>query len=210
LITSGDCRRCLLIALAAAGLLAAGCRREMRDQKRLDPLESSDFFPDGRAARAPVPGTVARGQLGADRHFETGMVDGKLATTFPEPVTRELLARGRERFEIFCTPCHGQLGDGQGMVVRRGFKQPSSFHVDRLRGAPPGYFFDVMSNGFGVMSSYASQVPPADRWAIAAYIRALQRSQRATVADLPPDEQARLESEARGAVRPESEGQGHD
>jgi len=176
----------------AASLLAAGCRNDMRDQPRSDPLESSRFFPDGLASRTPVPGTVARGQLGGDLHFETGMVSGKLATTFPYPVSAEALARGLQRFAIFCTPCHGQLGDGQGMVVRRGFKQPSSFHVDRLRAAPPGYFFDVMTNGFGTMSSYASQVPAADRWAIAAYIRALQRSQHATLADLPPAEQARL------------------
>ena len=186
--------------------LASGCHRDMRDQPRSDPLEASDFFSDGVASRTPVAGTVARGQLKADSHFETGMVNGKLVTTFPAPVTEEMLARGRERFGIYCMPCHGQLGDGQGMVVRRGFKQPSSFHVDRLRAAPPGYFFDVMTNGFGVMSSYASQVPPADRWAIAAYIRALQRSQYATLADVPAAERERLEHEpaARAQARADS------
>jgi len=178
----------LLAVLATAG----GCHNDMRDQPRSDPLEASDFFSDGVASRSPVPGTVARGQLKADAQLESGMVDGKLATSFPYPVTADMLARGRERFGIFCTPCHGQLGDGQGMVVRRGFKQPSSFHVDRLRAAPPGYFFDVMTNGFGVMSSYASQVPVADRWAIAAYIRALQRSQYARLADVPAAERERL------------------
>ena len=186
----------------------------MRDQPRSDPLEASDFFADGVASRSPVPGTVARGQLKADVLLETGMVEGKLATTFPYPVTEAMLLRGRERFGIYCTPCHGQLGDGQGMVVRRGFKQPSSFHVDRLRGAPAGYFFDVMSNGFGVMSSYASQVPVADRWAIVAYIRALQRSQYATLADLPVAERERLLAEpvvARAAA-PDSQpaGTGHE
>jgi mono/diheme cytochrome c family protein len=187
-------------SLLAAGAIALGCRNDMRDQPRSEPLESSRFFPDGLASRSPVPGTVARGQLGEDRHFETGMVDGKLATTFPRPVTAATLAHGRERFEIFCTPCHGQLGDGQGMVVRRGFKQPTSFHVDRLRAAPPGYFFDVMTNGFGTMASYASQVPAADRWAIAAYIRALQRSQHAKLEDLTPAERERLLAQPPGAA----------
>jgi mono/diheme cytochrome c family protein len=182
----------LLAVLLAMMLVAGGCHRDMRDQPRSDPLEASDFFSDGVASRSPVPGTVARGQLKADPQLETGLVDGKLATAFPYPVTAEMIVRGRERYGIFCTPCHGQLGDGQGMVVRRGFKQPSSFHVDRLRGAPPGYLFDVMTNGFGVMSSYASQVPVADRWAIAAYIRALQRSQYATLADVPATERERL------------------
>jgi mono/diheme cytochrome c family protein len=190
-----------LAALLAVMLAAGGCHRDMRDQPRSDPLETSDFFSDGVASRSPIPGTVARGQLKADTQLETGLVNGKLATTFPYPVTAEMLARGQERFGIFCTPCHGQLGDGKGMVVRRGFKQPSSFHVDRLRGAPPGYLFDVMTNGFGVMSSYASQVPVADRWAIAAYIRALQRSQYATLADLPAEERERLLREPAPAGR---------
>jgi mono/diheme cytochrome c family protein len=195
LITSRLVKQALAALVVVAAAVATGCRRDMRDQARLDPLEHSDFFPDGLASRPPVPGTVAQGQLAADTHFETGMVDGKLATTFPAPVTAAMLARGRERFGIYCTPCHGQLGDGRGMVVRRGFKQPSSFHVDRLRQAPPGYLFDVMTNGFGVMSSYASQVPVPDRWAIAAYIRALQRSQNATLADVPEPERGRLEAE---------------
>jgi mono/diheme cytochrome c family protein len=180
------------MAALLATLAVAGCHVDMRDQPRVDPLERADFFADGQSARPPIPGTVARGELKADPHFETGMVGGKLVTTFPFPVTAEVLARGRERYQIFCTPCHGQLGDGRGMVVQRGFKQPASFHIDRLRAAPPGYFFDVMTNGFATMPSYASQVPVADRWAIAAYVRALQRSQNATLADVPPDVQAEL------------------
>jgi mono/diheme cytochrome c family protein len=199
--TSQSPRLVALLAVLLAMMLAAGCNRDMRDQPRSDPLEASDFFSDGVASRSPVPGTVARGQLKADAQLETGMVHGKLAAVFPYPVTSEMLVRGRERYGIFCTPCHGQLGDGQGMVVRRGFKQPSSFHVDRLRGAPPGYFFDVMTNGFGVMSSYASQVPVADRWAIAAYIRALQRSQYAGLADVPATERERLLREPPTAPR---------
>jgi mono/diheme cytochrome c family protein len=183
----------MLGAVILAAAFAAGCHVDMRDQARVDPLESVDFFADGQGARPPIPGTVARGELKADPHLETGLVGGKLVTTFPFAVTAEVLARGQERYRIFCTPCHGQLGDGRGMVVQRGFKQPSSFHVDRLRVAPPGYFFDVMTNGFATMPSYASQVPVADRWAIAAYVRALQRSQNATLADVPADARPELE-----------------
>jgi mono/diheme cytochrome c family protein len=139
---------------------------------------------------------VARGELREDARFYTGRLpDGALTAELPVPLTRELLARGHQRFDIFCSPCHGRLGEGTGMVVRRGFKQPSTYHVDRLRQAPIGYFFDVMSNGFGVMSSYASQIPPEDRWAIAAYVRALQLSQNFEAARLAPEDRARLDAE---------------
>jgi mono/diheme cytochrome c family protein len=185
--------RVIRTALLLGAVAAAGCHVDMRDQPRVDPLESVGFFADEQGARPPIPGTVARGELKADSHLEMGMVGGKLVTTFPFPVTAEVLARGRERYQIFCTPCHGQLGDGRGMVVQRGFKQPASFHIDRLRVASAGYFFDVMTNGFATMPSYASQVPVADRWAIAAYIRALQRSQNATLADVPADARPELE-----------------
>lgn len=166
---------------------AAGCRQDMHDQPRVKPMARSDFFDDKRAARPLVDGTVARGQLRDDDHLYTGRIGKELATTYPFPVTADVLKRGQQRYTIYCTPCHGQLGNGEGMVVQRGFKRPTSFHIDRLRNAAPGYYFDVMTNGFGAMSDYASQVPVNDRWAIAAYIRALQLSQHATVADVPAE-----------------------
>ena len=185
------------LALCLASALGAACRQDMHDQPRVKPLARSDFFDDKRASRPPVEGTVARGQLRDDEHLYTGKVGKELATTYPFPITAQVLARGRERFTIYCTPCHGQLGMGEGMVVRRGFKRPTSFHIDRLREAPPGYFFDVMTNGFGAMSDYSAQVPVDDRWAIAAYIRALQISQHVSVADLPDKARAEL---GRGAA----------
>jgi cytochrome c553 len=188
-------------ALAAAALVlalaAGGCRQDMHDQPRYKPLAASDFFANGSSAR-PLPAhTVARGQLRADALFYTGITpEGDPTPVLPMPVTRALLERGHQRFDIFCSPCHGRTGEGNGMVVRRGFKQPSSYHVDRLRQAPAGYFFDIMTNGFGVMPSYAAQVPPEDRWAIVAYIRALQLSQDFDAARLDPAERARLDAPA--------------
>ena len=176
-------------------LLLWGCRQDMHDQARYEPLETSDFFTDGRASRPLLPGTVARGQLRTDTHLYSGKVEGQLVETLPFPVTPALLARGQERYNIFCAPCHDRVGSGAGMIVRRGLRHPPSFHIDRLREAPIGHFFDVMSNGFGVMADYAAQVPPADRWAIAAYLRALQLSQHATLADVPADIQQRLQRE---------------
>lgn len=175
-------------------LLAAGCRQEMADQPRYDPLEPSAFFPDGRAARPVVAGTVARGQLREDDHLWRGRVAGELAATLPFPVTRELLERGRDRFNIFCAPCHDQAGTGKGMIVRRGFRPPPSLHDPRLREAPAGHFFDVMTGGFGAMPDYAAQIPVADRWAIVAYVRALQLSQYAPAGELGPAERQRLEA----------------
>jgi hypothetical protein len=175
-------------------LLLAGCRQKMADQPRYEPLAHSTFFDDGRAARPLEEGTVARGQLRNDRHLYTGKEGDKLVDTFPFAVTLERLARGQERYNIFCSPCHDRVGTGQGMIVRRGYRAPESFHIDRLRQAPAGYFFDVMTNGFGVMSDYAQQVHPEDRWAIVAYIRALQLSQHATLADVPENQRRQLES----------------
>lgn len=185
-------RTWLVAGALALGLLTAGCQQEMADQARYDPLEASDFFNDGRSARPLVPGTVARGQLKTDEHFYTGKVNGQLATTFPFPITREVLDRGEERFNIFCAPCHDRAGTGLGIVVRRGYRQPSSYHIDRLRSVAVGHFFDVMTNGFGAMPDYAAQIPPRDRWAIAAYVRALQLSQNATLDEVPPEERPRL------------------
>lgn len=178
--------------IAIGALVLAGCSQQMSEQPRYEPLQASPFFEDGRASRPLVPGTVARGHLRADEHFSTGRSAGALADTLPFPVTREVLARGQERFDIFCAPCHGRLGNGQGMVVRRGYSPPPSFHIDRLREAPVGHFFEVITKGFGAMPDYAVQVPAGDRWAIAAYMRALQLSEHATLADVPPGERHRL------------------
>ncbi len=169
----------------------------MAETGREHPLDASTFFPDGRSSRPLVPGTVARGELRADQVFYTGKSGETLVDTLPFPLTREVLERGRERFEIFCSPCHGRVGTGDGMVVRRGLRPPPSFHIERLRAAPLGHFFDVMTNGLGVMSDYAAQVRPRDRWAIAAYIRALQFSQAAPLADLTPAERQRFEAPGR-------------
>ena len=185
-----SCRsRVVLVAL-----VLVACRQEMADQPRIDPLEASTFFRDARSARPLVPGTVARGSWPEDEQLRTGKVGGVLAVNFPFPVTRDVLTRGRERFEIFCTPCHDHTGSGQGMIVRRGFRRPESFHAERLRQAPPGHFVDVMTNGFGAMKDYAAQVSPRDRWSIAAYIRALQLSQDARLGDVPEAERKQLEA----------------
>lgn len=172
----------------------AGCRQDMHDQPRYKPLAESSFFEDSRSARPLVPGTIARGNLRADEHLYTGKSGGALVKTFPFPVTREVLERGRQRYDIYCAPCHDRVGNGQGMVVRRGFRPPPSFHIDRLRDAPVGHFFDVITNGFGAMADYAAQVSPRDRWAITAYIRALQLSQRATLADVPGEKRQQLQA----------------
>ena len=178
-------RRNRLLLTIAAALALAGCRQDMHDAPRYEPLEASTFFTDGRSARTLVANTVARGTLREDEHLYQGTIDGQLTDMFPMPVTPELMARGRERFNIYCTPCHGRTGQGNGMIVQRGFRAPPSFHDERLRTAPVGYYVNVETNGFGAMSDYAAQVAVEDRWAIAAYIRALQLSQRATVDDVP-------------------------
>ena len=165
----------------------------MHDQPKYIPLRESAFFGDDRSARPIVEGTVARGHLHEDTLFYTGKVAGKDAEAFPIPITAPVLARGRERFDIYCAPCHGRTGGGDGMVVRRGFRRPPTFHQDRLRDAPVGHFFDVITNGFGAMPDYAAEVRPEDRWAIIAYVRALQLSEHATTADVPPDHRGDLE-----------------
>jgi cytochrome c553 len=195
----------LLLALATFG---AGCRQDMHDAPRYDPLEASAFSSfDGQSARPLVANTVARGQLHEDRHLYEGIVDGKPAETFPMPVTAEVMRRGQERFNIFCSPCHGRTGEGNGMIVQRGFRQPPSYHEDRLRNAPVGYFFDVMTHGFGAMQDYSAQVPVADRWAIAAYIRALQLSQRASIDDVPADLRGKLDTPEAAAGQPRASAQ---
>lgn len=159
----------------------------MHDQPKYEALEKSNFFEDGRASRPLVAGTVARGQLRADTFLYTGMIDGKPVDAFPFPITKDTLLRGQDRYNIYCTPCHDRVGNGLGMIVRRGLRRPPSFHIDRLRQEPPGHFYDVISNGFGAMQDYASQIEPRDRWAIVSYIRVLQRSQHASANDVPAD-----------------------
>ncbi len=174
---------CLLLAIT----LTAACRLDMHVQPRQNPLSRSDFFPDQRSERPPVEGTVARRQLHEDTYFYTGKIGNNPGDMMPFPVTKEVLDRGRERFNIYCAPCHSRLGDGNGFVPSRGFsRKPPSFHIVRLQKAPLGYFFDIMTEGFGIMPDYASQIPPQDRWDIVAYIRALQLSQNATMSDVPP------------------------
>lgn len=186
-----------MVCTAACLLLLTGCWFDMREQPKAKVLGQSDFFLDGQASRPLAADTVARGHLDLDMALYEGMnEDGTPIDAFPIEITREVLERGRQRFDIFCSPCHGRLGNGQGMIVQRGFKTPPSFHIDRLREAPPGHFYDAITNGFGVMYSYASRITPEDRWAIIAYIKALQLSQNATVDDVPPDQRNKLEEPA--------------
>ncbi|MCE9593176.1 MAG: cytochrome c [Planctomycetes bacterium] len=182
------------LAVLACAFASAGCRQDMHDQPKLRGMRGSAFFADGRGVRPTVPGTVARGRLNEDELLYTGKVDGKLADVFPFEITRKDLERGRERFGIYCTPCHDQTGSGGGMIVQRGMKRPPSYHIQRLRDQPPGYFFDVMTNGFGAMFDVSDRVKPEDRWRIAAYIRVLQLSQNGTLADVPPAERTKLEA----------------
>jgi mono/diheme cytochrome c family protein len=162
-----------------------GCRQDMHVQPKYVPEDPSTFFADGRSERQPVEGTVARGELRTDELLYTGRVNGTVVDVFPFPITAADLARGRERYNIYCSPCHDYTGSGNGMIVQRGFPSPPSFHLDRLRQAPAGHFFEVITNGVGRMYSYAARVAPEDRWRIAAYIRALQLSQHGAMTDVP-------------------------
>jgi hypothetical protein len=185
----------LALAFCAALGAVAGCRQDMHDQRKIQPLEASPFFADGRGSRHPVEGTIARGHLREDRHLYEGRCgagEGELCDTFPMPVTKDVLMRGQERFNIYCTPCHSRTGDGDGMVVRRGFQRPPSFHRDELRQAKIGYLFEVVTKGLGVMPAHATQIPVSDRWAIVAYIRALQLSRAAPIDDVPEPHKSEL------------------
>ena len=190
-------RRVLAAALrwscvTLCGLFILGCRLDMHVQPKYKPLDSSDFFSDGRSERPEVPGTVAHGHLRTDELLYTGKINGEPVDAFPFPITRAVLERGRERFNIYCSPCHDYTGSGRGLVVLRGFPPPPSYHIERLVKAPAGHFFDVITNGYGAMYSYAARVSPEDRWAIVAYIRALQLSQHAALEDVPAEERTRL------------------
>jgi mono/diheme cytochrome c family protein len=172
--------------------LISGCRQDMHNQPKYRPLRATTFFRDGSSARPLVEGTIARGTLQEDEAFFTGKVGGAAVTELPLAIDEHLLDRGENRYNIYCTPCHDRTGSGRGMVVQRGYRQPPSFHNERLRAAPPGHFFDVMTNGFGAMPDYRAQIAPRDRWAIVAYIRALQLSYRASPSDIPGGDPTKL------------------
>lgn len=195
-----------LLVSGAAMLFAAGCHTDMWVQPRVRPQRESDFFPDKMASRLPVEGTVARGHEKTDIAYYKGFENGKLVTEIPAAKAmselkvkdmKAFVSRGQERYRIYCTPCHGELGDGNGMIAQRGLslkKKPGNYHTDRLRKMPVGHFYDVISSGYGIMYSYASRIEPADRWAIAAYIRALQLSQGADPSKLSQEDIRNIET----------------
>ena len=180
-----------VLVLAVCGTNA--CRQDMQDQPKYKPLAESRFFADGRSAR-PIPAnTIARDELNNDDSFHTGEANGAFLDTIPVPVDLQLLERGHERFNIYCSPCHGEVGDGLGMIARRGFQIPADLHTDALRAVPPGYMYQVIKNGYGAMPDYGDQIPVRDRWAIVAFVRALQLSRHATIADVPPGDRTQLD-----------------
>jgi len=177
-------RKVAAMGVMAAMLVLAGCRQDMHDQPKFFPQRGTTFYADGRSVRPQVENTVARNQMDEDDYFHTGLQDGKEGDGLPLPLTPALIERGQERYNVYCTPCHSRVGNGAGMIVQRGYRPAGDFHTDRLRNAPLGHFFAVMTNGYGAMPDYAAQVTPQDRWAIAAYIRALQLSQNAKQSDV--------------------------
>lgn len=192
-----------LLPFASCLVVVTGCRQDMHNQPKYRGLRPSAFFADGSSARPAVEGTVARGTLQEDQGFFTGKIDKVAVKELPFAVDEQLLDRGQERFNIFCTPCHDATGSGRGMVVQRGYKQPPSYHIDRLRQADAGHFFDVITNGFGVMPDHKVQIAPRDRWAIVAYIRALQLSQHAAAADVPGGDPTEVPEPGGAARSPE-------
>ena len=178
-------RAAIVTAATASMLILAGCRQDMQDEPKFFPQRGTTFYPDGRSVRPQVEGTVARSQGDEDSYFYTGLINGKEGDGLPIDLTADTMARGQERFNIYCTPCHSRVGNGDGMIVQRGYRPAGDFHTDRLRNAPLGHFFNVMTNGYGAMPDYAAQITPQDRWAIVAYIRALQLSQNAKESDIP-------------------------
>ncbi|MDW8104774.1 MAG: cytochrome c, partial [Armatimonadota bacterium] len=191
-----------LTAVTLAAVTLAGCHTDMWHQPKLKAQSENRFFVDGKTDRTPVANTVAVGHLRAEQAFYTGKEGGKHVSQIPVPVTMELLKRGQVQYNAFCSPCHGKSGDGQGMIAQRGLalrRQPASFHTDRLRGMPIGYFYDVITNGFGVMYGYASRIEPEDRWAVAAYVRVLQKSYYMKMNELTPEDIQRLQEETKNA-----------
>lgn len=193
-------------AIALSLLALTACRQDMHTEPRYQPLAETSFFGDQRSARPMVEGTVARGHLRIDEARYTGKLDGKDIDQFPIPIAKEDIERGETRFNVYCTPCHGHTGDGNGMVVLRGFRQPPSYYSDRLLNAPVGHYFDVVTNGFGAMPSYASRIQPDDRWRVIAYIRALQLSESASLNDVPADQRQNLAVEPPPRVSGQSSG----
>jgi mono/diheme cytochrome c family protein len=196
--------RPLPLALSVLVLGGLGCRQDMHDQPKYKAYRASTFFGDERSARPLLEDTVARGQLREDEGYFTGRNGATPVDVLPMPVTAALVRRGQERYGIYCTPCHGQIGRGDGMVVQRGYRRPPSFHIDRLRGETPGYIYDVVTKGFGAMPDYASQIPVADRWAIVAYVRVLQLSENAREADVPPQWRPSLATAPRSLPAPQA------
>jgi mono/diheme cytochrome c family protein len=188
-----------LLAFVALLMAVVGCRQDMHDTPRYEAYEASPSLTDNRASRTPPAGTVARGWLREDEALYTGKIDAQFVDQFPFAISRQDLVRGQQRFNIYCTPCHGRLGDGQGMVVQRGLRQAATYHQDRLRQEKVGYFYDVITNGFGAMQGYAEQIPVRDRWLIVAYVRTLQLSQHASVDDVPADRRGALGGEPAAA-----------
>ena len=181
----------LVGALSVLLLPLAGCRQDMQDQPKFYPQRRTNFYADGRSARSQVTGTVARSQVTRDDYFHTGMINGKEGDGLPRALTIDMLHRGQERYNIYCSPCHSRVGNGLGLIVARGYHPAANFHTFRLRSAPLGHFFAVMTNGYGAMPNYASELTTEDRWAVAAYIRALQLSQNANSTDLASGQQVR-------------------
>ena len=192
-------RKSGLLLAACCLLVVTGCRQDMHNQPKYRPLRATTFFTDGSSARPLVEGTVARGTLQEDEAFFTGKVGNVLVTEMPFPVDATVLSRGEQRYNIFCTPCHDATGGGKGMIVQRGYRQPTSFHIDRLRLAAPGHFFDVMTNGLGAMPDYRGQISPRDRWAIVAYIKALQLSQHTPASEIPGGDPTKLTTKPAGS-----------
>lgn len=183
-----------LLLIAGLAIVATGCRQDMHDQPKYRAYSYSGLWNDSRSMRPRVDNTIARGQLKTDAALYRGRNGDQLVSELPVKLSRELLARGQNRYAIYCTPCHGATGDGAGMVVQRGFKHPPSYHIERLRNQPVGHFYDVITNGYGSMISYASRIPTQDRWAIVAYIRALQLSQNATINDVSEADRPKLDA----------------
>jgi mono/diheme cytochrome c family protein len=203
-----------LALLSGFAVFLAGCHTDMWVQPRHEPLDENKFFADGQSARPLVPGSIPRGHLRTDDAFFTGAANGRWVDTIPVPVDKKLLLRGQERFNIYCSPCHGRVGNGDGMIANRGLqlRRPvGNYHTERLRNMPVGHYYDVITNGYGAMYSYASRVEPRDRWAIVAYIRALQLSQNASPADADPAELQRLQNpQTQTPATPQQEpGQAH-
>jgi mono/diheme cytochrome c family protein len=208
-------RMLFAFCMLMSALVLSSCERhgptfqKMAAQPKYDPYEPSDFFDDGMSARPRIPGTVARGELVTDVYLETGKNGKEDGDAFPFPVTADVMNRGQQRFDIYCSECHGRLGDGNGMIPSRGFRRPPSFHTDALRAAKVGHFFDVMTNGFGSMPPYKTMIPTRDRWAIAAYLRALQASHSATIDQVPAESRAELNGVAPAAPAEHHEGGAH-